>query len=408
MSEDNQETSTVRPYPDFTADAGILNQALANVINGLSSRRVVLTLSAEGDKVRIYGVDPSAMGSSVSGVLTAFKADIATEGIVRPDTDMMSKMVSKLPEGNVRVYPDDDMTYRRLCLEANRVRFKTRCFPLEEMFSEAPTVPEGSQSFHMDTSSLAHAFQVSSSCAINDDRNDTFKSMVSAVSSDEGLQLMSCDGSRLVTVDVEGASLGSSGNEAVLPASTVAALGRAARASSSPKVVYHDSGDGSDGEHRIVLDMIGSEVATRYFCPLHVREYPEVRSRIPEWDPEEDQDDDIGVLTISSGDLRNAIGRMRVLDSRGVALTLAAPDGIHMTPSEETDGDVDEDIDGTYAGPDQRVVLGKDYLSDVASICDGDTITMRIPEAVNELVLIKGSESANVLYGILRMAERRA
>lgn len=407
MSEDNQDTSAVRPYPEFSVDAGILYQALSNVVNGLNTKRLVITISAEGDKVRVYGVDRSALGGSVSGVLAAFKADVSAEGIVRPDTNMLSKMVSKLPDGNVRVFPDDDLTYRRLCLETDRVRFKTRCYPIEELFAEAPGVPEGSQSFRMDTDSIARALTVSSACALDDDRNDTFKSTVSAVTGENGLQLMSCDGSRLVTVDVEGAALGHSGSEAVLPAATVAALGRAARASGASRVIYHDSGGEDNDENRIVLDMIGAEVSTRYFCPLHVKEYPDVRSKIPDWEPDEEHSDDVGILSLTATDLRNAVNRMRVLDTRGVALSLSSPDGISMTPSEETDGDVDEDLSGAYEGPEQRIILNKDYLGDVSSICDGDIITMRIPEAANELVLIRGSDSDSVLYGVLRMAERR-
>lgn len=412
-------------FPVFTADAAAFSAAIRSVYKAVRMVRSPFTIKATGSRVHVYGVDSDAMGSPGHSALASFEADVEVEGTVFSANDLTNSTAMRLPEGTVRVEQDPDTKmHKYLSVTVGTAKTRIPTYPTRPLHQDIPALPSNAQRYDVPATSLAEAFRKGSKCAKDFESVDAFTGGVLLESDSDGLTVLSCDLNRFVRVKVPGTTIGDKPKRSAVLASVVSSIGDAIADSSASAVRYHDSG--SDAK-QVVIDVLGSPVRMRYFCPVFVNK--EGENPFPDFNELAegygyDKGTDCVLVTADSKRLTGSLGRAGVIKADIVKLDLQVdaveakdrpadgivPGTLTVSTDSRGEGDYVESFPVACSGHDlsegvsRSIQMSRRYLGDLGPLCSGPKVAMAIHESPGVPVRAIGSDSARIEYYMAKMA----
>jgi len=345
----------------FEVNRDVFSEAVSFVVKLLPQRTTLPILSGVLVTVEADGVTISSFDYEVSAK-TRISASVAAEGTVLVSGRLLAEIAQRLPDNTVTI----ELSNSTVAVTSGSAKFSLATMPVEEY----PNLPEISGiAGTVSGTDFAEAVSQVAPAASRDDVTPVITGVLIDISS-TNMTMMATDRYRVASREVSwsGSDVGSDGIQALIPARTLAEIGKTFAHEPQLTVTINVG-----GERELVA--FGSE--NRTVTSLLIRgSFPPVQKLFPDQSP--------NYCVVSTADLIEATRRVALVLEREAPLRYTFnADGVALEALGSEQAQASETIDGHLVGTECVVSLKPQFLIDGLSATHSEFVRVAFTQTDN-------------------------
>lgn len=326
----------------FEVNRDVFSEAVSFAVKLLPQRTTLPILSGVMIVAEGSGITISSFDYEVSAK-THVAADVSQPGTALVSGRLLADIAQRLPGDSVVC----EINGTSVSIRSGSAKFSLATMPVEEY----PNLPEVSGvTGSIEGSEFAHAVAQVSPAASRDDVTPVITGVLIDISS-SGLSMMATDRYRVAARDVawKGDAVGSEGLQALIPARTLAEIGKTFAHAPELTVTIATGGD---------RELVAFSSAERTVTSLLIKgSFPPVQKLFPEESP--------NYVVVSTNDVIEATRRVALVLEREAPLRYSfTDDGVALEALGSEQAQASETIDGRLVGKECIVSLKPQFLID--------------------------------------------
>jgi DNA polymerase-3 subunit beta len=349
------------PVVKFEVNKDVFSEAVSFAVKLLPQRTTLPILSGVLIVAETSGITISSFDYEVSAK-TRIDADVSQPGTVLVSGRLLAEIAQRLPGDTVR----SEVTGTSMAVSSGSAKFSLATMPVEEY----PNLPEVSGVIgKIQGPDFASAVSQVATAASRDDVTPVITGVLLAVTS-TGLAMMATDRYRVAAKELawSGEAVGEDGLHALIPARTLAEIGKTFGHATEMTITIATGGD---------RELVAFSSADRTVTSLLIKgTFPPVQKLFPESSP--------NYAVVSTQDLIEATRRVALVLEREAPLRYSfTADGVALEALGSEQAQASETIDGHIVGNDCVVSLKPQFLIDGLSAAHSEFVRIAFTQTDN-------------------------
>jgi DNA polymerase-3 subunit beta len=345
----------------FEVNKDVFSEAVSFAVKLLPQRTTLPILSGVLIVAETSGITISSFDYEVSAK-TRIDADVSQPGTVLVSGRLLAEIAQRLPGDTVR----SEVTGTSMAVTSGSAKFSLATMPVEEY----PNLPEVSGVIgKIQGPDFANAVSQVATAASRDDVTPVITGVLLAVTS-TGLAMMATDRYRVAAKELawSGEAVGEDGLHALIPARTLAEIGKTFGHATEMTITIATGGD---------RELVAFSSADRTVTSLLIKgTFPPVQKLFPESSP--------NYAVVSTQDLIEATRRVALVLEREAPLRYSfTADGVALEALGSEQAQASETIDGHIVGNDCVVSLKPQFLIDGLSAAHSEFVRIAFTQTDN-------------------------
>lgn len=345
----------------FEVNKDVFSEAVSFAVKLLPQRTTLPILSGVLIVAETSGITISSFDYEVSAK-TRIDADVSQPGTVLVSGRLLAEIAQRLPGDTVR----SEVTGTSMAVTSGSAKFSLATMPVEEY----PNLPEVSGVIgKIQGPDFASAVSQVATAASRDDVTPVITGVLLAVTS-TGLAMMATDRYRVAAKELawSGEAVGEDGLHALIPARTLAEIGKTFGHATEMTITIATGGD---------RELVAFSSADRTVTSLLIKgTFPPVQKLFPESSP--------NYAVVSTQDLIEATRRVALVLEREAPLRYSfTADGVALEALGSEQAQASETIDGHIVGNDCVVSLKPQFLIDGLSAAHSEFVRIAFTQTDN-------------------------